>query len=228
MQQLCFLLIYHWSPQINRLNFFVYLVPACCWSGRSIKKFPQCIFEIVTNDNHVWAQMYGRYNLLKFHSGQAQLPLSLSPGSCPFHPMVHLCSMSKALLNFSNSSLAQPGSVQTKKSLRSVSVQRQRRRGDEEQLAAGSRKSAAEPGGVMHLHDLKKEKSSFHLYTVCFFLFKAKFSWTKNQIEIRLCVNGFERKRVEDDEAPNVDVIAERFIFMARGVTLISLHEITL
>lgn len=39
-------------------------------------------------------------------------------------------------------------------------------------------------------------------------------------------MNGFERKRVEDDEAPNVDVIAERFIFMARRVTLISLHEI--
>lgn len=167
--------------------------------------------------------MYGRYNLLQFNSGQAQLPLSLRPGSCPLLFILwcicavcqRRCSTSQTLHWHS------PGVCKQKKSLRSVSVQRQRRRGDEEQLAAGSRKSAAEPRGAMRLDEF-----SF-IYSM-FFLFKAKFSCTKNQIEIRVCVNGFERKRVEDDEAPNVDVIAERFIFMARRVTLISLHEITL
>lgn len=162
------------------------------------------------------AQMYGRYNLLQFNSGQAQLPLSLRPGSCPLLFILwRRCSTSPTLHWHS------PGVCKQKKSLRSVSVRRQRRRGDEEQLAAGSRKSAAEPGGAMHLDEF-----SF-IYSM-FFLFKAKFSYAENQIEIRVCVNGFERKRVEDDEAPNVDVIAERFIFMARRVTLISLHEITL
>lgn len=61
-----------------------------------------------------------------------------------------------------------------KKSLRSVSVQRQRRLGDEEQLAAGSKKSAAEPGGAMHLDDFFFFKSGSHLYTVSFHARKTK------------------------------------------------------
>lgn len=58
-----------------------------------------------------------RYSLLKCNSGRTKAPLSLRPGSCPcaFHLVVHLCSMSKALLNCSNPSLAQPESVQTQK-----------------------------------------------------------------------------------------------------------------